>query len=250
MQHENSAPPLAARHLSILVERSPVEVYAFAAAVANLPRWASGLANFSGKVRFVEQNSFGVLDHDVTLASGKTVHNPMRVVANHGGSEVIFTLVRQPEMSDQEFAADAAAVQQDLLALKRVIEAEPPNLSADSAQHTHHAIDYTELTVPDLAAATAFYAAAFGWEFNGYGPGYVGIQGNGREVGGLRAGSKASGSSPLVLLYSRDLDATLQAVRSAGGQIVNGPYAFPGGRRFHFTDPAGNELAVWGHAQT
>lgn len=245
MKQENGQRLLQARHVSVSIDRAPAQVYAFAADVANLPRWASGLANFSGSVRFVEANSFGVLDHDVELASGQTVHNAMRVVPNAGGSEVTFTLLRRAEMSEQDFAADAATVQADLVELKRLLEEQPLTPSADGAQHAHHALDYTELTVTDLSAAKAFYAAAFGWRFHPYGPGYAGIQGNGREVGGLRADSECTGA--LVLLYSRDLDATLRAVRDAGGRIVNGPYAFPGGRRFHFTDPSGNELAVWAH---
>ena len=117
--------------------------------------------------------------------------------------------------------------------------------------HAHHAIDYVELTVPDLAAAKSFYADAFGWEFTDYGPAYSGIRtapGRG-EVGGLRVdpeGPRPGG--PLVLLFSADLDATVAAVQSVGGQVVQGPYAFPGGRRFHFLDPAGNELGVWAEA--
>jgi predicted enzyme related to lactoylglutathione lyase len=112
-------------------------------------------------------------------------------------------------------------------------------------QHQHHAIDYIELTVTDVAVAKRFYAAAFGWRFNDYGPAYAGIQGNGREVGGLRADAAVTPGSPLVLLYSNDLDATVESVRSAGGRVVKEPYPFPGGRRFHFADPSGNELGVW-----
>ena len=118
---------------------------------------------------------------------------------------------------------------------------------------THHAIDYFEFTALDLPATKAFYAAAFGWRFNDYGPEYSGIvapDGSG-EVGGFNAtGQGRVGGSPLVLLYSDDLDATVEAVRAAGGAIVNGPYEFPGGRRFHFTDPSGNELGVWQAAET
>ncbi|WP_324274025.1 VOC family protein [Blastococcus brunescens] len=114
--------------------------------------------------------------------------------------------------------------------------------------HTHHAIDYVELTVPDLAAAKRFYADAFGWQFNDYGPSYAGIRtpsGDG-EVGGLaQSDSPPAAGGPLVLLFSADLDATVTAVEAAGGEVVQGPYAFPGGRRFHFRDPAGNELGVW-----
>jgi predicted enzyme related to lactoylglutathione lyase len=116
-------------------------------------------------------------------------------------------------------------------------------------QHLHHAIDYVELKVTDLAEAKRFYADAFGWSFNDYGPAYAGIRNphgeSAPEVGGLAAGEKAPRGGPLVLLYSSDLDASVEAVKGAGGKIVNGPYEFPGGRRFHFTDPSGNELGVW-----
>ncbi|WP_250443840.1 VOC family protein [Actinotalea sp. C106] len=114
--------------------------------------------------------------------------------------------------------------------------------------HTHHALDYVELPAPDLAASTAFYAQAFGWRFNDYGDGaYAGIRaadGEG-EVGGLNPAALSGTVGPLILLFSTDLDATVRAVEQAGGDVVQQPYAFPGGRRFHFRDPAGNELGVW-----
>lgn len=116
--------------------------------------------------------------------------------------------------------------------------------------HVHHAIDYVEINVSDLEAAKAFYAAAFGWGFNDYGPAYAGIRwsdGEG-EVGGLNAsgdGAPIGRGGALVLLWSDDLDATAAAVLEAGGAVVQGPYDFPGGRRLHFTDPSGNELGVW-----
>lgn len=111
--------------------------------------------------------------------------------------------------------------------------------------HTHHTIDYIEFVTTDMVASKRFYAAAFDWQFNDYGPEYAGIRGNGREVGGLRLDTEASNGGPLVILYSRDLDRTLQRVRDAGAPIVKEPFEFPGGRRFHFADPSGNELAVW-----
>jgi predicted enzyme related to lactoylglutathione lyase len=115
--------------------------------------------------------------------------------------------------------------------------------------HQHHAIDYIELAARDLQATTAFYAAAFGWQFNDYGPEYAGIRdaaGDG-EVGGINATGSAAPSpgGPLVMLYSDDLDASVESVKEAGGQVTEDPYEFPGGRRFHFADPAGNELGVW-----
>ncbi len=113
--------------------------------------------------------------------------------------------------------------------------------------HIHHTLDYIEIPAADLATAKAFYTSAFGWAFNDYGPQYAGIRtadGAG-EVGGLNASSEPSRGGPLVLLYSEDLDATVEAVRDAGGQVIQEPREFPGGRRFHFTDPSGVELGVW-----
>ena len=125
------------------------------------------------------------------------------------------------------------------------------DMSQPSA-HRHHAIDYVEFTVTDLEQAKRFYTDAFGWRFNDYGPEYAGIQSpqgdSAPEVGGLSKGQEVRAGGPLVLLYSTDLDRSVEAVKNAGGQVVNGPYDFPGGRRFHFTDPSGNELGVWAEA--
>jgi len=118
---------------------------------------------------------------------------------------------------------------------------------SDDQHHVHHAIDYVEINVSDLGAAKQFYAAAFGWAFNDYGPQYAGIrwtEGD-AEVGGLNATREPVRGGPLVLLWSEDLDATAAALTAAGGTVVEGPYDFPGGRRLHFTDPSGNELGVW-----
>lgn len=115
----------------------------------------------------------------------------------------------------------------------------------NAASHRHHAIDYVELPVTDLPAAKRFYEEAFGWRFNDYGPTYAGIAGDGKEVGGLALTDTVRRGGPLVILFSTDLAASLAAVREAGGTITTEPFDFPGGRRFHFTDPSGNELAVW-----
>lgn len=111
----------------------------------------------------------------------------------------------------------------------------------------HHAIDYIEINVSDMAAARAFYERAFGWSFNDYGPTYSGIRatsGDG-EVGGLNGNGTPGPGGPLVLLFSDDLDATVTAVEAAGGSVTSGPAEFPGGRRFEFSDPSGNVLGVW-----
>lgn len=113
---------------------------------------------------------------------------------------------------------------------------------------THHAISYVELGATDLPATRAFYEAAFGWQFNDYGGAYAGIKapdGDG-EIGGINpASAPGTSGSPLILLFSDDLDATLAAVKEAGGVIAADPYEYPGGRRFEFTDPSGNRLGVY-----
>lgn len=110
------------RHLGITVDRPAREVYDYVSDPANVPGWAPGLARSIELVDFTPRNDFGVLDHDVTLPSGETVHNPMRVIADGPGCEVVFTLRRQPWMSDEEFHRDAEAVTADLTALKRLME--------------------------------------------------------------------------------------------------------------------------------
>ncbi len=111
--------------------------------------------------------------------------------------------------------------------------------------HEHHTIDYIEFSVTDMAAAKEFYAQAFGWEFNDYGPEYAGIKKGEGEAGGLCVVPSVTTGGPLVVLYSTDLEASLGSVRDAGGTITKDIFSFPGGRRFQFQDPSGNELAVW-----
>ena len=117
-------------------------------------------------------------------------------------------------------------------------------------RHQHHSIDYVEIQVDDVPAAKAFYGGVFGWRFNDYGEAYAGIRdpsGDG-EVGGLGVGRPSGPGGSLVILYSDDLDASVAAVRAAGGSITEAPYEFPGGRRFLFADTSGNQLAVWTQA--
>jgi Polyketide cyclase / dehydrase and lipid transport len=131
---------LESKHLSEWIDRSADQVYDYASDPANLPHWAPGLGTSVEQVgerwfvdtsmgrvgfAFVERNDFGVLDHDVTLPSGETVYNPMRVIRAGDGSEVVFTLRRLPDMSDEEFARDAEAVAADLKTLKQLLESAP-----------------------------------------------------------------------------------------------------------------------------
>jgi predicted enzyme related to lactoylglutathione lyase len=105
-------------------------------------------------------------------------------------------------------------------------------------------IDYIEVVVADVARAKAFYQAAFGWKFTDYGPGYTSFE-DGRLTGGFTTEGTVRPGATLVVLHTADLAAAQRAVEAAGGKIVKQPFAFPGGRRFHFTDPDGYELAVW-----
>jgi len=126
------------RTLTVRIERAPTEVAAFVAEPANLPRWASGLGDTLERIggrwivrtpqgpmtlRFAAQNALGVLDHDLTpVDGGDPIHVSMRVIPNGGGSEVLFTLVRAPGMTDAQFEQDAACVRRDLDTLRHVMD--------------------------------------------------------------------------------------------------------------------------------
>lgn len=113
--------------------------------------------------------------------------------------------------------------------------------------HNHHMIDYVEYPACDLSATKAFFEKAFGWQFTDYGPDYSAFNRNGIE-GGFYSSDKHSDSdkgAALIIFYSDDLMATRDKVSTAGGRIKQAIFAFPGGWRFHFTCPSGNEFAVW-----
>ncbi|WAJ35981.1 VOC family protein [Pseudomonas sp. GOM7] len=112
---------------------------------------------------------------------------------------------------------------------------------------THEKIDYVEYPSRDLPATKAFFAAAFGWRFSDYGPDYTAFNGEGLDGGFFSAdvAARTENGSALIVFYSDDLQATLAKVEAAGGKIVKPIFSFPGGRRFHFIEPGGNEFAVW-----
>ncbi len=130
---------LPALHISVSINRSAADVYGYASNGANLPKWASGLSGGTieksgeswiaespmGKVTitFAPTNTFGVLDHDVMLPTGETFYNPMRVMPNGDGCECMFTLYRQPGVTDEAFNTDAETIRKDLETLKKIIEA-------------------------------------------------------------------------------------------------------------------------------
>jgi len=128
---------MSSRTLSVSIRCSPGKVYEFVTNPENLPKWAQGLGQSvrkqgsdwlvdtpqgSMKVRFADQNRFGVMDHTVTTPAGLEVYVPMRVLANGSGSEVIFTLFRLPDMTDEKYAEDMQLVERDLSALKAILE--------------------------------------------------------------------------------------------------------------------------------
>jgi Polyketide cyclase / dehydrase and lipid transport len=125
------------KHLSQRIDRPAAEVYEYASNPANVPQWAPGLGssveNVDGEwfvetgagrasLAFVPRNEYGVLDHEVTLPSGETFYNPMRVIPDGNGCEVVFTLRRLPDMSDEDFARDAGLVAADLARLRQLLE--------------------------------------------------------------------------------------------------------------------------------
>ena len=107
-------------------------------------------------------------------------------------------------------------------------------------------IDYIEFPAKDIPAVKAFYSAIFGWQFVDYGSEYASFTLESAGIaGGFFLSDGPAAGLPYVILHVDDLSAAEAAVTSAGGTIVKPVFSFPGGRRFHFTDPSGNELAVW-----
>ena len=111
----------------------------------------------------------------------------------------------------------------------------------------HEKLNYAEYPAKDLAATKAFFESAFGWSFEDYGPDYTAFSDKGLDGGFFKSElvARADAGSALLIFYSERLGETLAKVTAAGGQIVRPIFTFPGGRRFHFTEPSGNEFAVW-----
>ena len=112
-----------------------------------------------------------------------------------------------------------------------------------NAEHDRR-IDYIEFPVTSVPEAKRFYGKAFGWSFEDYAPDYASFS-DGRLSGGFQTAARVKTGGPLVVIYATNLEAMEQKVRQAGGVIARPIFSFPGGRRFHFTDPSGHELAVW-----
>ena len=112
---------------------------------------------------------------------------------------------------------------------------------------THEKLSYAEFAARDLASTKAFFEKAFGWNFTDYGAEYTSFSGQGLDGGFYKADlrSTTENGGALLVFYSGDLEATLGRVVDAGAEVIKPIFDFPGGRRFHFTEPSGNEFAVW-----
>ncbi|MPY26560.1 VOC family protein [Shewanella psychropiezotolerans] len=113
--------------------------------------------------------------------------------------------------------------------------------------NAHHAINYIEMPVADISATKQFFEQVFDWEFVDYGPEYTCFT-NAGIAGGFYLSEQIfdlAKGTPLVVLYSSQLEASMARVEGAGGEVSKAIFSFPGGRRFHFKDPSGNEFAIW-----
>ncbi|MGQ8367188.1 VOC family protein [Glaciecola sp. 1036] len=112
----------------------------------------------------------------------------------------------------------------------------------------HNSINYIELHASDLNAVKKFFSQTFAWQFTDYGEQYTAFSANGFDGGFFQSdkSAKTENGSPLVVIYSAELEQSCQDVKDNGGEICKEIFSFPGGRRFHFLDPCGNEWAVWG----
>ena len=112
---------MESRHISVHIDRPASEVYAYAADPDRTAEWAAGMDG-TAKVTHTPKNEYGILDHDVHLPSGESIHVPLRVTVDGAGSEVIFTIRPQPGMTEQDMERDAEAVRADLATLKKIME--------------------------------------------------------------------------------------------------------------------------------
>ena len=184
---------------------------------------------------------------------GKTV-----VVVGHSNTTPAFTngLIRQQKYQDLDesqydtlFVVDIIQGVAKAKTLQLKMTDQPKNSEAAMpAKPAHEKINYLEYPAKDIEATKAFFSKAFAWEFVDYGPDYAAFSNQGTDGGFYRAdlSSKSEQGAALTVLYSDALEKTLDKVKAAGGVIIKPIFSFPGGRRFHFSEPSGNEFAVWG----
>jgi predicted enzyme related to lactoylglutathione lyase len=172
---------------------------------------------------------FGGFSEDMNPAVGLVVDE---------GEPTANLIIKVREFVEPSYAGDAAPIDSGEAA-----GASKGGKPMSQAQQDRR-MDYIEFPATDIQETSRFYSAVFGWKFIDYGPDYTSF-GDGRLNGGFRAVTEVSRGGPLVVVYATDLEEIEKLVVENGGRIVQETFEFPGGRRFHFTDPSGNELAVW-----
>ncbi|MEF1289983.1 VOC family protein [Vibrio sp. M260118] len=117
--------------------------------------------------------------------------------------------------------------------------------------HQHEKLNYVEFGAKDLEATKAFFSSVFGWDFVDYGPEYTAFSNQGLDGGFFKSDhcSQTNSGGALLVFYSADIEATLNKVAQNGGEVIRPIFEFPGGCRFHFIEPSGNEFAVWSEAR-
>jgi len=230
--------PLSPRNLERMASR----------AVMGLARTGSFMANGSGDfvIAFSTRNELAFEDVHATR-SDELLNNdftsPLFLATVEAVEEAVLnSLLKATTVTGyQGHTREAFPVD----ALRSMLHDET-NGEAGMGQEEHdRRIDYVEFATTDIGVAKAFYSAVFGWSMEDWGPEYTSFA-DGRLAGGFRkADAVAKGGGVLVVIYAVDLEAVAAAVKANGGTIVEEIFSFPGGRRFHFTDPSGNELAVW-----
>jgi D-aminopeptidase len=229
--------PLSPRNLERLAAR----------AVMGLARTGSFMANGSGDfvIAFSTRNELPFERGNATRTD-ELLHNdfvsPLFLATVEAVEEAVLnSLLRATTVTGYEgHTREAFPVD----ALREMLHAEVPEEAGMGQEEHDKRVDYVEFSVTDLEAAKAFYAAVFGWKFQDWGPDYASFE-DGRLAGGFHLSEEVSRGGPLVIIYAVDLEAVEASVRANGGTIAKEIFSFPGGRRFHFTDPSGNELAVW-----
>ena len=134
-----------------------------------------------------------------------------------------------------------------LLALNHIAKQLTVNSTGEATMNQEEQdrrVDYLELLATNIEETKRFYSEVFGWAFTDYGPEYTSFT-DGRMNGGFAVAPQVTAGGPLIVLYAKNLEEIEAKIKEAGGRIVRDTFDFPGGRRFHFSDPSGNELAIW-----
>jgi D-aminopeptidase len=226
--------PLSPRNLERLAAR----------AVMGLARTGSFMSNGTGDfvIAFSTQNPVPY-DESYTTRNEELLYNdftsPLFLATVEAVEEAVLnSILRATTVTGRDGNTREA------IPLDRLVEMIEGREGSMGQEEHDKRVDYVEFKVTDLEAAKAFYSGAFGWKFQDWGPDYASFE-DGRLAGGFHLSEEVIRGGPLVIIYAVDLEAVEAGVRRNGGTIVQEIFSFPGGRRFHFTDPSGNELAVW-----